>query len=49
MGEIAFGDREDAAVRIVRISGEEEPGAGGADDADAADTTIERVACSATY
>src|SRR5918993_5089485 len=42
-GEIAFSDREDAAVRIVRISGEEKPGAGGADDADAADTTIERV------
>jgi len=42
-GEIAFGDREDAAVRIVRISGEEKPGAGGADDADTANTTIERV------
>ena len=40
---LRFRDREDAAVRIVRISGEEKPGAGGHDDADAADCTIERV------
>ena len=42
-GKIAFGEGEDAALGIVGIGGEEETGAGGADDADAAETAVERV------
>ncbi len=41
-GEIAFGEGQDAALGVVGIGGEEETGAGGADDADAAETAVER-------
>ena len=36
-GEIAFGHGQDAALGVVGIGGEEQPRAGGADDADAAE------------
>src|SRR5829696_9695378 len=41
--EITFGEGEDAALGVVGIGGEEETGAGGADDADAAETAVEGV------
>ena len=40
-GEIAFSQGEDAALRVAGVRREEEPGAGGADDADAAQTPVE--------
>jgi hypothetical protein len=42
-GEIAFGQGEDAAIRVVGIGGEEETGAGGTDDADGAETAVEGI------
>jgi hypothetical protein len=42
-GEVTFGEGQDAALGVVGIGGEEESGAGGTDDADAAETAVERV------
>jgi hypothetical protein len=42
-GQIAFGHGQDAPLGVGGIRREEEPGAGGTDDADAAQTPVERV------
>src|SRR5918995_1750331 len=41
--EVALGRGQDTALRIFGIRGEEETGAGGADDADAAATAVEGI------
>ena len=41
--KVAFGRGEDAPLRVLGVLRQEEPAAGGADDADAAATTVERV------
>ena len=43
MAKVAFGRGEDAPLRVLRVLGQEEPAAGGADDADAAAAAVEGI------